>query len=52
MVLDSVVDHSRKAPAFLAGTARAQEGTFRAAARWCARRKSCTLHGHERRPRV
>ncbi|AZM57304.1 hypothetical protein DMA15_36040 [Streptomyces sp. WAC 01529] len=52
MVLDSVVDHSQKAPAFLAGAARAQEETVRAAARWCARATSCALHGRNAAARL
>lgn len=47
MVLDSVVDHSLSASPFIAGAARAQEDTYRAAARWCGKEKSCPLHGRD-----
>ncbi|MFC5720948.1 alpha/beta hydrolase [Streptomyces gamaensis] len=47
MVLDSVVDHSLRPESLIASAAQAQEATYRAAARWCARTTSCALHGQD-----
>lgn len=44
-VLDSVDDHGRDGAQFLTSQARAGEDTFTEFIDWCARERSCVLHG-------
>ncbi|MFI7081609.1 alpha/beta hydrolase [Micromonospora sp. NPDC049903] len=45
MVLDSVMDHSLGTRAFLTTEAAAAEDSFQEFVSWCARTRSCALHG-------